>query len=113
MVCDSIGGKMIQVIMKDGSKKRFTEEIVGIDIQDIRYQKELTEDEITKIPEVQNGKLIMRDRTQEEIDSENLIIQNQEIEEVKEKKIYLKMKIMAGEALGMDMTDDIAWLNLL
>ena len=62
---------MIQVILKDGTKKRFTKRVIGIDPNDIAYQKELTSEEIGKIPDVVNNKLVMRDRNQSEINEAN------------------------------------------
>ena len=49
---------MIQVILKDGTKKRFTKKVSGIDEKEIAYQKVLTKDEILKMPIIENGKMV-------------------------------------------------------
>lgn len=71
---DGIMNKYTQVITKTGRKIRFVGSVVPIDgfdpETDIAHQKELTEDEILKIPEVKSGKLIMRDKNAEELAAE-------------------------------------------
>ena len=38
--------------------KRFTDKIIGIDEKDIAFQKVLTDDEILKMPVIENNKMI-------------------------------------------------------
>ena len=64
---------MIQVILKDGTKKRFTDKIIGIDEKEIAFQKVLTDDEILKMPVIENNKMIFvepPEPEQEVIDTE-------------------------------------------
>lgn len=81
---------MIQIILKDGTKKRFNKlpingwEEFGFSESDIKYQKELTKSDILKIPDTSTGKLVMRDKNAEELQSEQdarqLIIDKADIE---------------------------------
>jgi hypothetical protein len=72
---------MIQVILKDNTKLRFTKHIEGINLKDIAYQKKLTKDEIKKIPKIKNGKLIMISNTENEKKAKQLQKKKSEIEQ--------------------------------
>ena len=93
---------MIQLIMKDGTKKRVTKmpkrgyESIGINPDDIAHEKELTESEILKIPEVVKGKLAMRDKNSDELKvisdneklkSEQAIIEQKIQDEIRQRAI--------------------------
>jgi hypothetical protein len=104
------GNSMIQVILKDGTKRRFNKipkngwSEFGFSESDIKFQKELTEDEVLKIPDTSSGKLVMRDKNSEELQAEQDA--KQEDIDNKNNEILLQQKIrdMASAELVKDGT---------
>lgn len=94
------GNSMIQVIYEDGTKARFTKEIIPCE-KKIKFKKVLTESEILKIPDTSSGKLVMRDKNTEELQSEQdarqVIIDKSNIEKLIEDK---KRKIAIDELIN-------------
>ncbi len=85
---------MIQVILKDGIKKRFTKEIIGINKKDIIFQKVLSEKEIEKIPVKKKDKWVFQKPTPPPMD----------FEKIKEEIIFFQMQIDAGKKHNFDMS---------
>lgn len=94
---------MIQVILKDGTKKRFTKKIIGIDAKDIEFQKVLTSQEEKQIPKKIGENWIFEDPAPPEKD----------IEYLKNKIMSIQMKVDAGNKNGFDMTVEEAELQVL
>lgn len=114
-MCGPKGGRMkyIQAIMKDGTPHRFVGGIPKEWEDQIEYQKELTDDEVLKVPEIKDKKIHMRDYTQEELDAQKVIKDAQKARMQKELAIALKIKIDTGKNLKLDMTKEEKELNKL
>lgn len=91
---------MIQVVLKNGIKKRFTNKIVGVDPNDIDYQKVLTKDEEEKKIVNNNG----------EWEYEKTI-PGKDINYLKKKIMSFQTTIDAGNKHDFDMSNEEAELQ--
>lgn len=93
---------MIQIVLNDGTKKRFTNKVIGIDPKDIAYQHKLTKDE--------EGKKLVNNSGNWEYEK---TIPEKDISYLKSKIIALQMTIDAGNKNDFDMTSQETELQQL
>lgn len=92
---------MIQVIYEDGTKERFTKEIIDRG-KKISGKKILTEEEISMIPEIKKGKLIMRKKNSDELAKEKAGRDKLKRDKELNEKIEKRKRKMAIESLVSD-----------
>ena len=90
----------IQIILKDGTKRRFNFkpdkwDEFGFTQDDILFHKEFDDEDVLKIPDWSSGELILRDKNADELKAEQDIKDLKKAEADYEKAIQNKMREMA------------------
>ena len=94
--------KMKQAILKDGRKMRFVGGIPKEYESQIEHIIDIPEGDELKVPELVKGKLTMRDKTQTELDAEQVIKDELKAEADKETLIAEKIRQQAIDELKVE-----------